>query len=63
MESIRGNKKFINTNADLTARRGKGADMIETFGNGYTVFFEGDEIYFDTYEEAEQFIKEMGWKE
>lgn len=32
--------------------------MIEKFGDGYTVFFEGDEIYFDTYEEAEQFVKE-----
>ena len=38
-------------------------DMIETFGNGYTVFFEGDEIYFDTYEEAEQFIEEMEGQE
>lgn len=32
--------------------------MIDRFGNGYTVFFEGDEIYFNTYEEAEQFIKD-----
>ena len=54
---------MVNTNADLTARRGKGGDMIETFGNGYTVFFEADEVYFDTYEEAEQFIKEMEGKE
>lgn len=33
--------------------------MIEKFMNGYTVFYEGDEIYFDTYEEAEAFIEEM----
>ena len=33
--------------------------MIEKFGNGYTVFFQGDEIYFDTYEEAEQFVAEI----
>ena len=33
--------------------------MIEAFGNGYLVFFEGDEIYFPTYEEAEAFIEEM----
>lgn len=32
---------------------------IEVFGNGYTVCFCGDEIYFDTYEEAEKFIKEV----
>ena len=30
---------------------------IERFGNGYTVFYEGDEIYFDTLEDAEQFIE------
>ena len=30
----------------------------EVFGNGYTVFFEGDEIYFDTEEEVKQFIDE-----
>ena len=33
--------------------------IIEKFGNGYTVFFEGDEIYFDTEEEAKAFINEM----
>ena len=33
--------------------------IIENFGNGYTVFFEGDEIYFDTEEEAKAFINEM----
>lgn len=32
---------------------------IETFGPGYTVFFEGDEIYFDTEEEAKAFIDEQ----
>lgn len=32
---------------------------IEKFGNGYTVFFMGDELYFDTYEEAQQFINEQ----
>lgn len=31
---------------------------IERFDDGYTVFFEGDEIYFDTYEEAEAFVEE-----
>ena len=33
---------------------------IEIFGNGFTVFFQGDEIYFDTVEEAKTFIDEMG---
>ena len=33
--------------------------MIEKFGNGYTVYYQGDEIYFDTYEEAEQFVEEI----
>lgn len=32
---------------------------IEKFGNGYTVFYQGDEIYFDTMEEAQEFIDEM----
>lgn len=32
---------------------------IEKFGNGYTVFFEGDEIYFETKEDAERFIEEV----
>ncbi len=32
---------------------------IDRFGNGYTVFFEGDELYFDTVEEAEEFIKSV----
>ena len=32
--------------------------MIEVFGNGYTVFCEGDEIYFDSYDEAKEFLKE-----
>lgn len=31
---------------------------IEKFGNGYTVYYMGDDVYFDTYEEAEQFIAE-----
>ena len=33
---------------------------IEVFGPGYTVFFEGDEVYFDTVEEAKAFIDEEG---
>ena len=33
--------------------------MIEEFGNGYVVLFQGDEIYFDTMEEAEEFVREM----
>lgn len=32
---------------------------IERFGNGYTVYFCGDEFYFDTEEQAQQFIKEV----
>jgi len=30
---------------------------IETFSNGYTVFYQGDEIYFDTEAEAMEFVK------
>lgn len=33
--------------------------MIEKFGNGYTVFYQGDEIYFDTYEDAAKFLAEV----
>lgn len=33
---------------------------IEVFGSGYTVFYEGDEIYFDTEEEAKAFIDQEG---
>ena len=33
---------------------------IEIFGSGFTVFFEGDEIYFDTEEEAKAFIDQEG---
>lgn len=33
---------------------------IEEFGPGYTVFFEGDEVYFNTIEEAKAFIDEEG---
>jgi len=29
------------------------------FGNGFTVFYEGDEVYFQTEEEAKQFIDEV----
>lgn len=29
---------------------------IESFGKGYTVFYQGDELYFDTVEDAENFI-------
>jgi hypothetical protein len=32
---------------------------IEAFGSGYTVFFCGDEIYFDTEDEAKAFIDEQ----
>ena len=32
---------------------------IEKFGNGYTVFYLGDEIYFDTEDEARKFIEEV----
>lgn len=33
--------------------------QIESFGNGYTVFYNGDEVYFDTHEQAENFIEEI----
>lgn len=33
--------------------------MVEKFGNGYTVFFMGNEIYFDTKEDAEAFVAVM----
>lgn len=45
--------------------RKRGKDMtykgyeIETFFEGFTVFFEGDEIYFDTMDEAKRFIDEL----
>lgn len=29
---------------------------ISTFSSGYTVFFEGEELYFDTLEDARAFI-------
>jgi len=32
---------------------------IETFSNGYTVFYHGDEVYFDTIEQAKAFIDEV----
>lgn len=32
---------------------------IEKFGNGYTVNYNGDELYFDTIEKAESFVKMM----
>jgi|GEM_PF-4738306 len=32
---------------------------ITKFGNGYTVFFQGDEIYFDTFAEAAAFVNEQ----
>ena len=32
---------------------------IQPFGNGFTVFFEGDEVYFETQEDAELFIDMM----
>lgn len=32
---------------------------IEVFGSGYTVFYEGDEIFFDTQEDAKAFIDEV----
>lgn len=43
--------------------RKRGKDMtykgyeIETFFEGFTVFFEGDEIYFDTMDEAKRICK------
>lgn len=33
----------------------KGYDY-EPFGNGFTVFFDGDEIFFDTEKEVQEFI-------
>lgn len=36
----------------------KGKD-IEILGNGYTVFYHGDEVYFDTIEGAMEFIDEV----
>ena len=33
--------------------------QIERFGDGYTVLFEGDEIFFDTLEEAQQFVLDI----
>lgn len=33
-------------------------ETITECGNGYTVFFCGDEVYFDTKEEAKRFIDE-----
>ena len=41
----------------MTAESYKGND-ITYFNDGYTVFFEGDELYFGTIEEAKQFIDE-----
>ena len=32
---------------------------VDTFGNGFTVFYQGDEVYFDTAKEAEAFIDEI----
>lgn len=32
---------------------------IEPFRNGYTVFYQGDEVYFDSVDEAKQFIDEV----
>ncbi len=32
---------------------------IEIFGFGYTVFFQGDEIYFSTETDAKEFIDEI----
>lgn len=36
---------------------------IDRFGAGYTVFFEGDEIYFSSIEEAKAFIDAEGYFE
>lgn len=33
--------------------------VIETFGSGYTIFFQGDEIYFNSIEQAKNFIDEQ----
>lgn len=43
------------------------ANVIEVYkeyeicklGNGFTVFYEGDEVYFQTLEEARNFISEI----
>ena len=32
---------------------------VEQFGNGFTVFVGGDEVYFDTKEEAELFAESL----
>jgi len=32
---------------------------IDHHGNGFTVFYEGDEIYFKTVKEAQNFINEV----
>lgn len=32
---------------------------IETFGSGYTVYYMGDEIFFDTLEESMRFIDDV----
>lgn len=33
--------------------------FIESFMSGYTVFFEGDEVYFTTVAEAQEFIDNL----
>ena len=33
--------------------------MIEAFLDGFTVFYCGDEVYFDTVEDAKEFIREV----
>ena len=40
-----------------TVRKFEG--MVEPFGNGFTVFADGDEVYFETKEEAELFAESM----
>ena len=32
---------------------------IEVFGSGFIVFYEGDELYFPTYDEALDFVKSL----
>ena len=32
---------------------------IDEFGEGFTVFYCGDEIYFETFNEAKEFIDEL----
>lgn len=37
----------------------KGYEIEEFMGIGYTVFYQGDEVFFETEEEAKEFIEEV----